>query len=220
MAVVPFGASVSELKSETAPADGAGSRNALAGNVTELSITGYSTTQSWQGYFGNVSGVIQLADGGDSVMYNWSQATAEGEVYAVNQTTVSWTSVVCFDFLSTTELNVSLLENDFNINSSDVDGIDETFNLNNHAQFAVGTTSFTSGECNNTKVFDDSGTGAFDEVLLYDNTNDIPIFVSILDDDTTGFDGASHDFEMLVLEDGHNGDSSTTPYYFYVELNA
>ena len=41
---------------------------------------------------------------------------------------------------------------------------------------------------------------------------------ALLEEDATGFDTASHDFEMLVLEDGHETDSAVTPYYFWVEL--
>jgi len=216
----PNGADITAGSSETAPADSPDSNEAMAGNITELTIFGYSTTQSWQGYFGNVSGTIQLADANDKVMYNWSKVNAEGEVYAVNQSTVSWSSIECFNFTSTTELNVTGLESAYNIAPDDVDGVDETFNLNNHPAFAVGTISFNSGECHNTKLFNNAGVGTFDEVLLYDSTNDIPVFASILSDNTTGFNDASTDFEMLVLEDGHNGDSSTTTYYFYIELNA
>ncbi|MCX6749909.1 MAG: hypothetical protein NTZ83_00460, partial [Candidatus Pacearchaeota archaeon] len=76
LAVEPFGANVNPASpSERAPPDDAHGIDAIAGNVTELSITGFSTTQSWQGYFGNITGTIQLADSGDNVMYNWSLAS-------------------------------------------------------------------------------------------------------------------------------------------------
>jgi len=214
----PNGANFTEVKSETAPTGNPQDHNAYAGNVTEINVFGYSTTQSWQGYFGNVTGTIQLADGNSNVMYNWSLTNAKGEIYTSNQTGVSWSNIGCFDFYSTTEMNLSDLESNFNINSSDVDGVDETFNLNNHAAFSTGTTSFNAGQCNNTKLYNDAATGVFDEVLLYDSSSDIVVFASLLKDDTTGFDGAAHDFEMIVLEDGHGTDTSTTTYYFYVEL--
>jgi hypothetical protein len=54
---------------------------------------------------------------------------------------------------------------------------------------------------------------------LYEPISTSVIFVSILDEEgPLGFDAASHDFEMLVLEDGHGTDTLTTSYYFYVEL--
>ena len=45
------------------------------------------------------------------------------------------------------------------------------------------------------------------------------IFASIIEEASVlGFDDRDHDFEMLVLEDGHGTDLATTTYYFYVEL--
>ena len=44
------------------------------------------------------------------------------------------------------------------------------------------------------------------------------VFTSILHDSVTGFDGTLVDFEMLVLEDGHGADTSTTTYFFFLEI--
>ncbi len=210
----PYGANYTEVDTTTAQEDPAQDHDAYAGNVTELSVTGYSTTQSWQGYFGNVSGAIQLANGDDNVMYNWSLASPEGEIYASEQGSVSWGDVECFNMTS----NLSTAETSFNIDSDDADGIDETFNLDDHSGFYVGSTQFTSGQCNNTKLYNDTAIGTFDEVLLYDVSNENIVFASILMEDATGFDSATHDFEMMVLEDGHSGNTDPTTYYFYVEL--
>ncbi|MFH1801997.1 MAG: hypothetical protein ABH864_00935 [archaeon] len=90
LALDPTGASVTDVRTETAPADTAGNDSALAGNISELTITAYTTTQTWQGYIGNISGVIQLADGDDDVLYNWSLADPEGEIYATTNASVNW----------------------------------------------------------------------------------------------------------------------------------
>ncbi len=208
-AVSPSGATLNPGSSETAPADAPESINAIAGNVTELNIFGYSTTQAWQGYFGNVTGAIKLADSSDNVMYNWSLTSPEGEVYASTSNSITWTSIACMG-------DTSALESSFNIASDDVDGINETFNRKDHAEFYTNNIHFAAGTCNNTKVYDNTGTGVFDEVLLTDGSN--VVFASLLQEDVLGFDSKTHDFEMLVLEDGHNTDTSVTPYYFWVEL--
>jgi len=88
-AVEPFGANVVNLTSSRMNASAAGNTTAIAGNVTELAISGYSITQSWQGYFGNVTGTIMLADNSDNVMYNWSLASPEGEIYASTNDSIS-----------------------------------------------------------------------------------------------------------------------------------
>jgi hypothetical protein len=38
------------------------SHQAQAGNVTELNIVAFSTTQSWQGYFGNISDLLSSVE--------------------------------------------------------------------------------------------------------------------------------------------------------------
>ncbi|RMD45544.1 hypothetical protein D6829_02055 [Candidatus Pacearchaeota archaeon] len=236
---LPFGANLSVVSSSRSPADSPTSVQAQAGNVTELNIQGFSITQSWQGYFGNVTGTIQLTDANDNVFYNWSDASPQGEIYASTNDSIAWSYVQCFNFTAdgtyaedtaqagATSLhgkNLTQLESEFNISSRDVDGVNETFNLKGagtHDPFYTGNLAFSEGECQNTRIFTDAGTGEnnkFEEVLLYEPTTRAVIFTAILDEDILGFDGRTHDFEMMVLEDGHGTDTSTTTYYFYVEL--
>ena len=220
MAVQPFGANYTEVSSTRAPMDTAQDHEALAGNVTEITVSGFATTQTWQGYFGNVSGTIQLADSSDKVMYNWSLASPEGEVYATTITAVNWTGVACFDMVN----NHDDLELLFGIASDDVDGVNETFSDTwVHDEFFTNNIQFVADDCPATSIYDSSGASVdnhFEEVLLTDGSGtDKVIFTAILDEeDVSGFDGKYHDFEMLVLEDGHGTDVATTTYYFYVEL--
>lgn len=218
-AVQPFGANYTVINSTTATPDAAQSIPALAGNVTEININGFTTTQSWQGYFGNVTGTIQLADSSDSQMYNWSLASPQGEIYATTSSSVQWSSIACFDLVG----NHLELEAEFNISSDDVDGVNETFSDTwDHDLFYTNNVEFSANECAATSLFDSSGASVdnnFEEVLLTDGTSNTQVvFASILDENLLGFDGRTHDFEMLVLEDGHGSDVATTTYYFYVEL--
>ena len=216
IAVIPFGANLTELNTETAQGPDPESIPAQAGNVTELNIFGYTTTQSWQGYFGNVTGTIQLADASDNIMYNWSLASPEGEIYATVSNSVDWSGIECFNFTA----NGTDLEASFNITPSDVDGVNETFSYNNgHDLFYTNHVEFIEGECMSTQLFDNTGKGVddyFEEILLWDGSD--VVFTTLLEENALGFDGGSHDFEMIVLEDGHSNDVDITPYYFYVEL--
>lgn len=186
--------------------------NAIAGNITEMNVSANSITQSWQGYHGNVTGVITLEDSSDNVMYNWSLASPEGEIYASNASSIAWAGIQCYDEPN----NMTFFENMFGIGTADVDGLNETFGLNNHAEFYTNSIQFTSGLCNSTKLYDSAGVGAFDEVLLTDGPN--IVFASLLLDSQDGYDGNPHDFELMVLEDGHGIDTSTTTYYFWAEI--
>jgi len=239
-AVSPTGGAVTPGIPRTAPEDSAGTANAQAGNVTQLNIFGYTTTQTWQGYFGNVSGTIQLADAGNNVLYNWTLADPQGEIYASTNSSISWTNVQCFNFTAnglggdesgnggTTNLNgtnLSVLESSFNIASDDVDGVNETFTLigaGTHDLFYTANKEFSEGECRSTRVYGDSGQGEsneFEEVLLYEPTSSSVIFTSLIEEQSVlGFDNSDYDFEMLVLEDGHSADTDSTVYYFFVEL--
>jgi hypothetical protein len=239
LAVEPFGATVTNLSSVRAPSDAAQGVDAIAGNVTELNIFGYSLTQSWQGYFGNVTGTIMLADSGDNVMYNWSLASPEGEIYASTNDSIIWSYIQCLNFdsdgtyaddtsnaggTSAFGTNLTQLEDMFGIAYDDVDGVNETFTLlgSGHDRFYTNNFEFSEGECRNTQVFSNGGQGEdnkFEEVLLYEPFTRSIVFASLLDEENpAGFDGNPHDFEMLVLEDGHLTDIAPTPYYFYIEL--
>ena len=205
---------VTSVVNETAQSGSATSHAAVAGNITGLEIFGESVTQTWQGYFGNVSGSITLENSAGNVMYNWTLASPEGEIYASPGNNVNWASIECFNWTAEGVGQETL----YNIGQNDADGINETFDNTVHTNFATGTISFTSGDCMSTEIFAEGGQteATFDEVLLWDGSD--LVFAALLEEDVVGYDGVSHDFQMIVVEDGHNGDSSTTPYYFYVEL--
>jgi len=239
-ALQPNGASVTPGTPQTSPGNttAPGQNNAMAGNITELTVVGKAVTQAWQGYFGNVSGTIELADATGDVMYNWTGLTdPTGEVYASTNATIAWANIQCFNFTANGSMatsgesagatnvagmNLTQLEDAFNIADDDGDGVDITFtDANSHAEFFTANLNFTVGECLSTDVFDSSGEGTdgtFEEVLLYEPTTASVVFTALLESDASGFDSNPHDFEMLVLEDGHSGDGGSTTYYFFAEI--
>jgi len=200
LAISPSGASLTSISNETGSLDVAGSHSAIAGNVTEM----------------GVASTVTLADGSDNVMYNWSLASPEGEIYASVNNSINWVGTQCYNNTTFT----SNLELEYNIANNDVDGIDETFSLQDHDAFYVNNVLINTNTCMSTRIYGDTGAGVnaeFEEVLLKGGSNET-IFASILEENMLGFDSASHDFQMIVLEDGHNADTSTRPYYFFVEL--
>jgi hypothetical protein len=214
LAAVNGAQTVTSISNSTALAGSPESHDAIAGNVTEIQIFGESVTQTWQGYFGNVSGAITLENAAGNAMYNWSLASPEGEIYASPSNNVAWASIECFNWTA----NGTTVESAYNIGANDADGINETFSNTVHPDFATGTKAFNNGECMSTEIFSQGAgsEGTFDEVLLWDGSD--LVFAAILEKDAIGFDGNPYDFQMIVVEDGHNGDTTTTPYYFYVEL--
>lgn len=248
IALEPFGATVNPVSpSDSATVDNAGNDpNAIAGNITSITVSGFSVTQSWQGYFGNVTGVITLEDNGGNVMYNWSESSPEGEIFASTNSSLEWNYIQCFNLTAagtyasdtgnagaTSQFgtNMTILEDEFNIAFDDRDGVNETFNYNGtqpqgealiHDEFVVNSLLFTPGECGAaTHLFADTNSSedsSFQEVILYEPSTSSVVFMSILDEDELGFDDDPHDFQMMVLEDGHGTDTNTDTYYFWVEL--
>ena len=190
---------------------------AVAGNVTELNVTANSITQTWQGYFGNITGTIVLGNSNNQTLYNWNLSSPHGEIYATRASTVpTWISVACATSAQITTEDTALGVNE----SVDQDSVNRTFiNTTAFNQFYVGSIVINSTQnCKAANLFNSSGTYStnFQEVLLHDGTS--LIYTGIITQDSTGFDNRTHDFEMLVGENGHNGDANPTPYYFYVEL--
>jgi hypothetical protein len=197
---------------------------AQAGNVTALTINATRITTRWQGYYGNITGSITLDDAQNNSLYQWDLASPQGEIYAVNDSrTPTWSSVICFNFSKTSaEQNVTLsdLEASLGMSPSDADTVNKTFNLTYRGGISVGTKTLNEGDgCQVASLFvnDAYNEVSFNETILTDNSSDHKIiYVSLLEQDATGFQGSTLDFQMLVGEDGDT--AGATNYYFYVEL--
>ncbi|MBW2968239.1 hypothetical protein KY362_07170 [Candidatus Woesearchaeota archaeon] len=209
---------------------GAATVPALAGNVTQLSITGSTVTQTWQAYFGNISGTITLDDSANHTVYDWSLASPEGEVY-VSESPVNFThgNLFCYDFdaddIGNSDFNtLAEYEALLGLEADDVDGINETFTESlAYESFYAGAKSIDNSTdlCPTTQMYglsEQQDQSIFQELLLYDNTSNNLVYTAIIEQDALGFDGSTWDFEMIVGENGHDGDTTATTFYFYVEL--
>jgi hypothetical protein len=198
------------------PVSSASNVSAIAGNVTELNFIANTVTQTWQGYFGNISGSVKLGDASNNTLYDWTSASPSGEIYATRTSDVpAWASVVCAD-----QTAVDVEDAALGVNQAvDQDSVNRTFLNISFNSFFVGNVNINSTQnCRAVNLYDASGMSSpnFQEVLLHDGTN--MIYTALITQDSNGFDARTHDFEMLVGENGHNGDVDVTPYYFYVEL--
>jgi len=215
---VPTGpTTVNNIGSSRYSTSTAGNVSAIAGNVTEINFAANSITQTWQGYYGNITGTIVLGNSNNQTLYNWNLASPSGQVYATRTSaTPTWTSVRC---ANQTEVNSE--DTTLGVNQSiDPDSVNKTFlNTTSFNSFYVGSVNInTSLNCRAVQLY--NGTGAssssFQEVVLSDGSN--LVYTSLLANDANGFDNKTHDFEMIVGENGHLGDTTSTPYYFYLEL--
>jgi hypothetical protein len=247
LATTPEGpTSISQTASSGRTAHGVGGGEAEAGNVTQLIISGKTGTNTWQGYVGNVSGLITLDDVSNHSLYNWTTNSPNGEVYATYLPTVDWTSgnINCWNWSDpdTDYVGLGVLEGwDSSKNSAgwaltspgkigcsdtDNDCVNETFTYpGTHNSFYAGTKNITINSCPAVGLKDINNNAAFQEVLLYNNktgggaNGDGIIYTALIKQNTLGYDGSTWDFQMIVGENGRNVSATTTPYYFYLELS-
>ena len=195
--------------------------NAQAGNVTQLTINASIITTSWQGYYGNITGMVILADGDSNTMYDWTGGTdfsPVGEIYAGNSSVTDWGDVICVNLNGDGipgqgGVNATVLETYYGMEPTDTDGISETFQGTN--SITIGITTLNSCPATNTYVNNATQSIKFNETLLTQNQTGTVICATQVESDETGYDGSPWDFQMIV---GENGAAGTTPYYFYVEL--
>ena len=219
--------SIARGPSERAPlTGGSNAQVSEGGNVTPLFVSGQRITARWQGYYGNVSGGITLADSSGNSMYDWGLVNPSGEIYAANFTTVTWGDIFCANFsavLAEENLNRDTL-NAFIGYGSDTekasdDSINATFNQTFTGTVIVGSRTFTwVDNCSMVTLNTASGyqTADFQEIILTDNVS--VVFTSILEQNVGGFNSIPSDFEMIV---GVNSTVSgtTRTFYFFVELS-
>ncbi len=221
---------ITVINSTRRSAAAAASVSASAGNVTQINLDGTTVTQTWQGYYGNITGTITLDDSTNNTLYDWNLANPKGEIYASTSSSIDFSqdNIICYNFSSDVPAaytSLSEFETSLGLDSADVDGVNETFlEYQNHSSFYTGT-NFVNGSmganCPNVRLYnstEESTEGLFEEILLYDLANHEVLYTSIIEDDEIGFTNYSMDFQMIVGEDGHSGDNNPTTYYFYIEL--
>lgn len=214
---------------------------AEAGNVTEFNTNGTSITRTWQGYFGNITGKIVLGDANNNTFYDWTLYSPQGEIYATrNDTVPNWGNVHC-----TTPAEIAAEDLFLNAsNSLDEDSVNNTFvalgspDQNNrfgpaelyHPTFYVANQTIAASTCPLAVMYNSTAQPSpyFKEVLLSDGAGSPVIYTGIIAHtlnpfaESDGFDKRTHDFEMIVGENGHGNDAGgstiLTTYWFYLEL--
>ncbi len=200
---------------------------AIAGNITALTIDAVGQTKAWQGYYGDITGTITLDDANNYTFYNWSSSEPQGQIYATLNNSIGWSGVGCYNFSNATGANWQTIEDHYLILDDDVDGVNETFTATDHPDFQVGFQTMTG--CPTTYIFqnDSAQSANFVNVLLYDPL--LPatgwIYTTLIEDkadatytDLLCYNGQTCDFQILVNDDGHGTNVATTTYYFWVEL--
>jgi hypothetical protein len=207
------------IGSSTRTISGISNISAQGGNVTELRIDALTVTKTWQGYFGNVTGNIHLDDANNNSFYVWGNATSlSGEIYAARNSSIQWATINCTNSTQRTAEEAYL-----GVNAVDGDSITNTYGGASHPAFNVGLRPITANSCYNTNVYvnGSSQNASFYQVLLSDyagNASNI-VYATLIENDEFGYNGRQMDFQLMVGENEHDGNSGPTTYYFFVELS-
>ena len=220
IAVVPAGAADPTNASTTvvdnasySGASTAGSSAATGGNITEVNLNVGSKTTKWQGYYGNISGGIQLASSSENIMYNWTSDPV-GEVYATQDNIVN-----ASEWANLTNKTGTDIDSVFFSGISATDNATNTFTVTSTA-FNVSGRTIGSNASSSVKTKNNAGTATWETIALGPASISALeytklVFAAIIRGDSTGeaYDGTTKDFQMIVPVNG------TQTYYFYVELD-
>ena len=193
-------------------------RSDQGGTITTMGLNAIQQNQQWKAYVGNISGSLTLDDSGGSTIYDWalSASSISGEVYVSRADSPVWTTTNCSN--STT---VAAEEATLGISGAAIDSIQNTFNETTHPSFLLAGMNITQNSCNSTATYESDTRPAiasanFPLVLLHDTTN--IIYATIINQDTTGYDGVNtFDFQLIVPD---NPTASITTYYFFAEISS
>ena len=187
------------------------SADAYGGNTTQISLVTGGITNSWQGYYGSVNGLISLRDNTGAALYDWRLLQQSGKIYASRAEDADFENINCS--------NASDIANEeayLGHKITDIDSVSNTFNRQNHPTFSSGTVTIEANKCRSTNIYV-NGTAqnsTFYEVLISDQYSNL-IYAALLTNQT-GFNNETYNFQMLVGDNGN--DDVATPYYFFLEL--
>lgn len=207
------------------------------GFIFTTALNSLQQNTRWKAYVGNVTGTLTLDDAQDNTIFQWSLSTVTGEVYATRASgTINWSGINCtwrgerVPFYNESNRTVEETENLALSHTNKDDNITTTFRYANHSQIVVGSIIIPKNTCfalntwqnDRAQVFADSNNANFTQVILYDGTNTTNgniVYETKIENDMTGYrSDSTYDFQILLPENGANGFSSSTAYYFYVEL--
>ncbi len=206
-AAAPGGATVTAGTAESISAPSAGSVNAQGGNVQEVNISGYTITDKWAGFFGQVSGDVRLGDSAGDIFYKWTVDDPTGSViYAVvNGTVNDWSSTNIVPLYASDSIMPSFLK-------TGADSFNNTFTN----QGTFNSSSLTINNVNYTTTWEGGSQGTdFKTYALKASNEGKMIFAAKAVSDKTGFNGKAVDYQVLV---GLTSETTQVPVYFYMEL--
>jgi hypothetical protein len=171
-------------------------RTIAGGNVSEINVSGTQMTTRWGGFFGSLSGSLQLTDATANKFYEWTVSNfTNAVVYATTASVSSWTLVA----MNTSTAPAA-------VTSAGSDSFMNTFTANE---------SFTSASLGpiNANYTTTLGSGALKTYALQTLDETVKVWAGKAKNDVASFQGGVVDYQLLVP-----AAAAGTTYNFYLEL--
>jgi len=209
VAAEPGGAGVeSSTDKGEFPAPSPGSVSVESGNIYEVNISTNQSTYHWTGVYGNATGKLVLGDSSGDKMYEWTAVAKY--VYFDDDSSINWgslASVTCSD-----------VEGVYGYLAGASDSCSNTFTATRNYDSDVTSDSVANAIA--AQTYDDNGAAYWYTIAVGDGgTSDI-VFVG----ETTGssthgaYNGVQANYQVILPEDGGDGDTTAATYYIWIEL--
>ena len=197
----PGGAQTTIGPSESGSGTTSETANLTGGNVTEVNITGNQITGNWGGFYGSISGGIQLADSSSNLFYEWTVTDyTNATVYVANDSVSDWASLAA----ATNGDQPSYIQ------GSGTDNWTNTFSANEAFSSAslgpIAATPYTD-------TFNSSQAATFRTYSLHAPTENAYVYAGRAINNGNGFNNEVVDYQILAP-----ANSGLVSYQFYLEL--
>jgi hypothetical protein len=192
---------------ETQPLREGYSYNQSAGGyITQIDLyESQNQSQNWQGYYGNVSGIITLSGDDGNEMYNWTVNVTNRSIYAIaNSDFTAWDTLY--------PANITLLDLLWFNSTVMPDTIKNTYKAGYQNRTFVDT-SINASYVNTTSGFQDHVIQSVDPSSVTATIGDV-LWAAVVVDPKENFKGGLSNYELLVPVNS----SAPEQYYFYMEL--
>ena len=198
---IPYGGQVTVGNTEHGTGSTVSSTTVEPGNVTQANVTGTAITTRWAGFYGFITGGIQLADASNNKFFEWTVTNfTNAVVYAANGTVSTW---------NLRAMNVSTAPYDITIGQ---DNFNRTFTSSEVFQTpGVGPISGTPYAL----TYQGGVVGSLKTYALVTNDGSVNVWAGVAIQNTTSFKtGERVDYQIIVP-----AKTTGTQYNFYLELN-
>jgi hypothetical protein len=194
------------------PRNGSNSTQSAGGYITQIDIyPQFNQTKNWQGFYGNVSGIISLKGNNEKEIYNWSVNLTNTSIYATTEsdyTFANWSTLY--------NANITNLDKLWFNNEIMADTVANTYKTYTGNRTFVNT-SLNASHVQTLAGFDDYVIQSVPDVGTKNDT----LWAAVVSESKPNYKNGSSNYELLVPVTNNGtgfGDTYGDTYYFYIEI--